>query len=339
MKSSKGTSLKSAKKRSWLLILPVIAGVVVGWYIAVRIMSPVHVVQIIELEEVEDKILACDGTSNVLRVGCYNIAHGRGGKLGATNWDGGNRAMKLERVRKIGKLLQSMNLDIVVLNEVDFSSVWSGHVDQARIIAKEAGYRYIVEQRNIDVAIPFFSLRFGNAILSKYPLSDAIFLDYPHPSQLQEILVGGVKDGVAAMVALPGGSQIQVVAVHLSLEGEAYRHASVQTMLDFHRQSGVPMISMGDFNSTAKGYPGHSTGPEGENCIDALLEIKGLSPLPIKSPIGSQEFTFPSEKPDRAIDWIFVSSPWEIQGHLIIPTDLSDHLPVTATLTLSSNDD
>jgi endonuclease/exonuclease/phosphatase family metal-dependent hydrolase len=271
----------------------------------------------------------------MIRVGCFNIAHGRGPVRGSRNWDGGDKAVKLQRLKEIAQVLKDSRLDVVVLNEADFSSFWSGHVDQARLIAREAGYRYFVEQRNIDVAVPFMKLRFGNAILSKYPLSDALFLDYPHPSRLQEFLVGGFKDGAAATVTLPDGRQIQVVAVHLSLEGETYRTASVEIFMDVQKKSRLPMIALGDYNSTMKEFPGYSSDKTGQNCIETLINDENWSTLPKGPPAQPDDFTFPSQESKRVIDWIFVSSPLSIQEKTVLKSDLSDHLPVIADININ----
>jgi len=332
MKLSKNTSLKHARKRGRLLIWLPIIGFLAGWYLTVRITAPRYVVKIIAPETEQSATSGTEQGLYGLRAGCYNIAHGRGGTPGTSNFGGGSKADKLERIRKIGRLLKKENLDIVVLNEADFASLWSGHMDQARLIADEAGYPYIVEQRNIDVAIPFLSVRFGNAILSRYPISEAAFLDFPHPSKLEEFLFGGFKDGVVATITLPDGKRIQVAAVHLSLEGEVYRNDSVKMIADFQRKSGLPMIAMGDFNSTAKGFPKYHAGPNGENAIDTLLATPKFRTLPHGLPVEPGDFTFASEDPASVIDWIFVTDHWQIEDKTVIQTKLSDHLPVTVVL-------
>ena len=339
-------SLKRAKRRSWLLLLPVLLGVAAGWYLAVRLVSGLHVVALIELENVQAPQSATRQPIERLRVGCYNIAHGRGA-VGTSNFGGGRLKDKRQRLIQIAAVLKEQDLDMVVLNEADFDSIWSGHVDQARLIANNAGYRYIVEQRNIDVAIPFASLRFGNAILSRFPLSDVTFLDFPHPSRWQEWLAGGFKDGVAATVTLPDGEQLQVAAVHLSLEGETYRQDSVEMIHQQHLSSKLPMIAMGDFNSTPTGWPGHRVGPDGENTIDWLMAsedwhtkpqilpiemIDPMNPIDPKVWLQREDFTFPSHTPEKVIDWIFVTSPWKMQNKTVVDTNLSDHLPVIAEI-------
>ena len=304
----------------------------VGWFAVVRFISPWTVIQTFTLKS-EISNSASSESFSQLRVGCYNIAHGRGGRLRTSNWNGGSNNKKKIRIKEIAQLLRDQQLDIVVLNEVDFSSFWNGHINQAEFIAKEAGYPYRVEQRNVDVAIPFVSLRFGNAILSKYPISNAVFLDFPHPSAFEEVMYGGLKKGVAATVTLPDGSQIQVVAVHLSLEGEAFRVSSVRKILQLQQQSALPMVAMGDFNSTAADLPYYHTAPDGQNCIDTLLANPQLTTILPKQPANPKDFTFPSESPIKAIDWIFISPDWQMKEKTVISTDLSDHLPVTAVLT------
>ena len=320
------------KKRVIIWGLLVIPGIVAGWFIVNRLVSPWTVVRTIDLKTTEQELMTSEAAVGSLRVGCYNIAHGRGGMLGSSNWDGGDNKAKQNRLKEIAQLLKHAQLDIIVLNEVDFSSFWSGHVDQATIIAREAGYRYIVEQRNIDVSIPLMNLRFGNAILSNFPLSNARFLDFPHPSRMQELCVGGFKDGVVATATLPNGEQIEIVAVHLSLKGEQYRCGSVKLFMELQKQTTLPMIAMGDFNSTADGWPDHATDASGNNCIDMLLADKNWSTVPAANPVAPADFTFPSQEPVRAIDWICVSSPLSISDKIVIQSNLSDHLPVTAMI-------
>jgi len=303
---------------------------ILGWFAVVRLISPWTVVKTITLES--ENLENSNTPFQTLRVGCYNIAHGRGGRYGVTNWEGGNKTEKIERLKRIAQLLQSVQLDIVVLNEVDFSSIWSGHVDEARVIAEEAGYPYIVEQRNLNMAVPFVSIRFGNAILSQYPISDTTFLDYPNPSEFIELFSGGYKEGVAAVVDLPDDSQIQIVAVHLEVGSEAIRVASARMILDLQQQSSIPTIALGDFNSTARGYPGFHEDADGNNTIDLLVASPQFTTLPQGLPLDPRHLTFPSEKPVRVIDWIFVSPPWQILEKQVLASDLSDHLPVIAEL-------
>lgn len=309
------------------IMMMLLGGLVFTWFAVVRISSPLTVVKTFTLSQEQMNLKA---PVKSLRVGCYNIAHGRGGKLGTKNWEGGSQADKIARLKQIGQLLDIAKLDIVVLNEVDFSSVWSGHIDQAKIIAEEAGFPFVLEQRNLNMSIPFAGLQFGNVVLSKYPIIDVSFLDYPNPSEVIEWITGGYKEGVVATIKLSDTDAIRVAAVHLCVNNESIRKESVSMLLDEQRKSSLPFLLMGDFNS---GYLSSGEQEDPHGAIDVLLASKKLSTIQPEFPISPNLYTFPTESPDRIIDWIFVSREWQMKDLQVMQTSLSDHLPVIAVLT------
>ncbi len=322
--------MKKSAVRRIIIGLLVLLGILGGWFVVVLLIHPWTAVKVIVVQQ--DFAHSSSEMPYFLRVGCYNIAHGRGGKPGANNWDGGSPQEQLSRLTQIGHLLQTLNLDIVILNEVDFASVWSGHINQARVIAREAGYSYLIEQRNVDLAIPFISLRFGNAILSKYPLSDATLLNYPNVSTLSKLASDGLKKGVICTVHLPDHSEIRVVAVHLTVNSEHVRVASIKMILEHQRHSPLPFLLMGDFNTAPRGYPQYYTDEKGANSIELLLAGNHFTTELPDLPPDTEDLTFPSKTPDCVIDWIFTSPPWNIQQYSVISSTLSDHLPVIAVL-------
>ncbi len=88
---------------------------------------------------------------------------------------------------------------------------------------------------------------------------------------------------------------------------------------------------LGDFNSTPTGYPKSTLTNTNENAITYLLnntEFETDSSLQNDSSF----YTFPKEKPDRVIDWIFVNRLLTVKDLRVINSDLSDHLPVVADL-------
>ena len=311
----------------FLLIPLVFVLLLAGWYAVVRLVSPLTVVK-----EKQIAVAApANPTSGVeLTVGCFNIAHGRGDVYGAANWDGGTRDARAARLGAIAKFLQENKLDIVVLNEADFRSFWSGHQNQAEWIARAAGYPYWVEQRNVDVAVSFFGLAFGNAILSRFPVVETHFLNFPAAPLWQRLLVGGMKDGVAATLELPDGSRVLVAALHLSLESEDVRVASVRQVIDLQTQLALPAVVMGDFNTAPAGLPRHSLSSTGENAVELLQRHPPFRGPDIDPAAADAWFSFPSRKPDRVIDWIFVPASWTLEDYRVLPSDLSDHRPLVA---------
>ena len=312
--------------RKLALILCAVAG---AWYLLGRIASPWMAVNVIHLP---DAVRVVDADSvRRLKVGCYNIAHGRGGEYGRKSWQGGGRSEKQERVRRIAQFIKKADLDVLVLNEVDFSAAWSGHFNQARLIAEEAGFPYLVEQRNRDASIPFCAMKSGNAVLSKYPLSAASRIEFPALSTLERLTHGHHRGAICAL-ELPNGQQLQIGAVHMEWRSETIRVASARMLIAIAGATQSSLIALGDFNSTPTGYPHSESDDKGANAMDLLYRSEPFgTSTPAKRP-AQAELTFPSESPDRVIDWILPTAPWRIVEQQVLQSDLSDHLPVVAIL-------
>jgi endonuclease/exonuclease/phosphatase family metal-dependent hydrolase len=315
--------------RKLLFIIAAVPASSLAWYVVVRAISPWTAVKVIAFDIVAPPGPA--GGDGEWRVATYNIANGRGGRSGEPVTGGGDRAAKTERLKQIGRLLKSESVDIVVLNEVDFSSFWSGHIDEAAIIAREAGLPWVMEQRNVDVAFPFLSIRHGNAVLSRFPISKAGRVPFPDYSTLMGML-GDKMDGSVCTVKCPDGETLRVFPVHFTLHGPALQSECVRRIRAVLKESFEPLLVMGDFNAAPPGFGGGRTAAPGGNTIQLMLDSKAFTTAPFGSPEERGHCTFPAAKPDRIIDWIFVTAPWQVAEKKILPTELSDHLPVFARL-------
>jgi endonuclease/exonuclease/phosphatase family metal-dependent hydrolase len=254
-----------------------------------------------------------------LTLACFNIAHGRG--TNDSNWS--DRTERDMRLVDMARLIRDQGAHVVVLNEVDFDSAWSGHEDQARIIAEFAGYRHVLEQRNLDVALPFFRLRFGNAILSRYPIEAPRLVEYP-PLSSWEHWAAGSKQGVCADIVLAPDTRIRIMAVHLEHRDAAIRERSAEGILKCAQESSLPFFCLGDFNATLQGFPAAGSGKVPGAAADLLLKSGRFKTSPMSEPTQDQ-LTFPSYAPDRTIDWIMVPSGWQIVTQQVVATRLSDH--------------
>lgn len=263
-----------------------------------------------------------------IRVLAYNIAHGRG--LATSNWEGGSEKQQRQRLRDIAALLRDADADVVVLNEVDFNCTWSHGINQAAYIAREAGYPYVVEQRNVDVALPWFSARFGNAILSRRTILRAEVVHLPVYSMMKSI-IGGRKRGVVATLDLGDDRTIRVLAVHLEHRDEPTRFVSAGLILDMCDVEVAPLVAAGDFNSTPSGQPSSQSTTEGENAMNRLLD-NGQMRTGVAWSDQIAAFSFPSPAPQRRLDWVLVNEGLEILDDEILDSQLSDHRPVMATI-------
>ena len=234
----------------------------------------------------------------------------------------------MDRLRKIGKLLQKIDADVVVLNEVDFDCSWSHGVNQAAVLAELAGYPYRIEQRNLDFRVLGWRWKFGNAILSRYPIDGVLGIDLPGYSKW-ETEFAGQKRGVLCEVHTDSG-YVRVIAAHLCHRSEDVRVASAELLNQFD----FPTIIAGDFNSTPPDFPRSGADANGANAI-ATLDASGLfkrSPMTAPAAAGR---TFRSQEPVSTIDWILIPIAWEFTGYEVIDSQLSDHRPVVADIRMN----
>lgn len=294
-------------------------------YLYSRLTSPLRRIASAELEAVP----VGAGDSGLLRVACYNIAHGRG--LAASNWAGGSAEQRKERLEQIAAQLRQMNADIVVLNEVDFDASWSGGVNQAEELARMAGYRFRVESANIDLRVLVWNLRFGNAILSRFPLKNVAVVDFPGYA-VWETLLAGKKRGVRAEVSR-GDHVFQIVGAHLSHRPEMVRVESAQMICELAASARGPVIVAGDLNSTPGGFPGHVSTPDSRNAIEVFDSAGEFQRQPVADP-GARDFTFPADAADRIIDWILISDDLRFRQYEVVDSTLSDHKAVVAEIRL-----
>lgn len=295
---------------------------VVGWYVLGRATASSRAIRQTELN---NNATASDWDGQSLRVVSYNIAHGRG--LSPSNWAGD----RSDPLNAIADLLIELNADIVILNEVDFDSSWSGRKNQAQLIAERAGYPWVAEQTNYDLSLPLFRLRFGNAILSRFPITDAQLIAYPAVNRI-EALGFGQKQGLACTVELHTNQSVRIVAVHFDTRDADVRIDSAEAIRQLLLSPGPSLIVAGDFNDAPPESDQTASSLSVLQSAQGMRGIESLSDSP-SSPGGS----FPSPQPTRLIDHLIAQSPWTLTHFEVIPSQLSDHRPIVADLVLSES--
>ena len=290
------------------------------WYLISRIRWIVDPVDVATLDVAAPTTQPFTGR---LRIGAYNIAHGRG--TARNNHAIRSRREVLDRMARIADIIKAEGLDVVVLNEVDFKSYWSRNVDEGRVIAERAGFAHYARQTNIDVAIPFVSIRSGNAVLSRYPIEKAELVSFPGYRTWQTVLAGTHR-GLLCTLRLPDGRRIRVAAVHLAYRGKdtPTRIASARIIERLCRESPLPMFAAGDFNSTLPGWPRAMADARGRTAMSVLLESGHWRTLPTTQPAPA-DLTFSSIRPMSVIDWILAPANSSILSKKVLRLPLSDH--------------
>ena len=171
-------------------------------------------------------------------------------------------------------------------------------MDQVQGIAQAGGYPFVARQTNVDLSMPFFSVRFGNAVLSDYPIASAWIERFSAHSKLERLFAGH-HDSLMTRIALSPEQTILISAVYLeSRSGEAHRAAAhrIKTrMADFDER----LFITGDFNSSPSGFPFFSGA--GTSALDIILATDRFTTFPPCDATATR-CTFPSVSPDRTID-------------------------------------
>lgn len=221
---------------------------------------------------------------------------------------------------RIARVIAREDPDIVCLQELDVERVRSGGVDQARAIAErlEVDYHFHAVSELGDGG------RFGNAILSRYPLTLLETRPLPMAPRAKGVL--HLEDRGALLVALEAnGRRIRIVNTHLSiLASERRSQARALLADDFLGDPGweEPVILAGDLNAAPRSWTVRE------------LETRLRNAVP---PEDRRLRTWTGRTPLRRIDHVLVSPDIEVR-HVYVPrTELSrvasDHLPLVVDFT------
>lgn len=191
--------------------------------------------------------------------------------------------------------------DIVGLNESDPGSLRSGFTNQTHYLAQRGGFDYWSHQPNRSVGGVASS---ANGLLSRIEPLEVV--DHPLPGRIR---------GRGVLLARFGERDdgLHVAVAHLSL-GAGSRMSQLSFIAEL-LQDHPHAVLMGDFNCTPDR-------PE----MEMLYKRTRLRPPDITVP------TFPSWRPQRAIDHILTTGDLECASLRAVPAAQSDHLALSIEL-------
>jgi endonuclease/exonuclease/phosphatase family metal-dependent hydrolase len=223
--------------------------------------------------------------------------------------------------RRVARVIGRHEPDIVAVQELDLKRPRTGGMDQPRMIAKELEMRY-----HFHPNIKFEEERYGNAVLSRYPLT------LVKADKLPARNAGWEPRGAMWCSVDIGGKKIQVVNTHLGLRQEE-RFRQVTALCGprwlSHPDCRGPLILCGDFNALPNSRVCRSIR---RRLRDVQMDMEGHSP----------RATWFSRWPLGRIDHIFVGPGIEVVRVAVSDTDLdkksSDHLPLVVDIRISLDD-
>lgn len=201
--------------------------------------------------------------------------------------------------------IKSLNPDIVALQEVDYRLPRSHFQNQIKQIGDQLRMNYLFIP-NINFVVGAY----GNAILSKYPITDYHYFPLPSGYESRGFIRAQINTGIQT---------IDVFATHLGLDLHE-RVEQISTLTTTMSLSTAPKLLLGDFNTKPTEIP-----------------IQSLRSLYI-DPIHDKQIhlpTYKNKKGEMQLDYIFYSNDFQFDHALTERSLISDHNPLLYSLVLS----
>ncbi len=241
----------------------------------------------------------------------------------------------------------SSDADIICFQEIDLKSKRSYNVNQSLRLAHKLGfmnYAFAVNWNKRYVPFPYWppSAHFGKmvssqSIVSKYPILDTgrIVLKKPentfyYNSFYLDRLIQDVKIKL-------GENTLTILNIHLEAFDRETRQIQAEYVLEYYKKKYKnigPVIILGDFNCVPPDAPkkrGFSDEPDTDYNNEKTIKLfYGEDSLKEACPENNRnEFTFPSDDPDRKLDYIFYTHEFiKSLKVIVLRSNSSDHLPV-----------
>lgn len=223
---------------------------------------------------------------------------------------------------RIANTIRESGADIIGLQEVDVHWGWRSQYDnEIKILANKLNMNYFFAPiYNLDPPSEGSPRRqYGVAILSEYPILNA---------ENRKIARLSTQDSNPAPKSAPGfleaqihvlGEKVPFYVTHLDYRSDpTVREMQVDDMLKImpgHSNT----ILVGDMNAT----------PDADELNPLFQQYEDVWAM---THVDSGN-TFPSQSPNKRIDYVFTTPGMEVQSAQVFQSMASDHLPVTADVT------
>jgi len=214
---------------------------------------------------------------------------------------------------RVAAEIEAADPDLVSLNEVDDGTRRSGGVNEASYLAGATGLRAVFG----PTLLGYDGGRFGNAILSRYPVIES------HNTPLPQVTGFEARALLTATVRV-GHRPVSFSALHLSagVGGTEDRVVEAEAVARVLGTARLPTIVAGDLNSPPDDLPVRILRPY-------LLDAQEQSGT-------GAGLTVPQSDPDRRIDYVLYDNSFTAVrgGTRVLPSDVSDHRSVLTVLAL-----
>lgn len=208
----------------------------------------------------------------------------------------------------MGEAIKQCGADIVGLNEMRDKGVWDDYENQTEILSRLTGLKNHYFAKAIDVGGE--SNPYGNGLLSKYAITNVETIAIPDPEPKSG--ADGYESRCIIKATLE--NSLTVLVTHFGLNADEQKNAADTVLKNMPSER---CILMGDFNVCPN---------------DEILNPIRKSMTDAADFFEKPLLSFPSDSPDRKIDYIFVTPDIEIIGADIPAIVASDHRPHIADI-------
>jgi endonuclease/exonuclease/phosphatase family metal-dependent hydrolase len=247
----------------------------------------------------------------------------RDGQLTVVSWNIAQGA----RYDSIREALATLEADIYLLQEVDLGVRRSDYRNVARDLADDLGMNWVFagEFQEIGQSRRSAPAITGQAVLSRYPIHNAVALPFENQARLRWRLdpFQPRRGGRMALRAESGG--VLVYNAHIeSAKDDRFRRKQIDEMVSDHlepERAARPVVFAGDFNTENL--------PEKSPVVRGLIDEGFVDALgPLESPRRT------SVHHDQPLDWIFIRNMAPRRGRVIEVPKASDHFPLEAEVSV-----
>jgi endonuclease/exonuclease/phosphatase family metal-dependent hydrolase len=213
-----------------------------------------------------------------------------------------------QRLSRIAELIKAEEPDFVCLSET-VVECGACPVNQVATLAEATGMHAWAFGENYNFGLPCFRVVGGNAILSRWPLETVA---NPPLAGRRPFYATKNNRRVLWCAAQIDGRRVLLASIHTDSFDRTNNRRQTEQILEFAGDREA--ILAGDFNALPD-WPS----------IQFVRDSRRFS--------GAFDGprTFPSNAPERRIDFIFAPAAWELVEEHVLDSDVSDHRPVVAT--------
>jgi endonuclease/exonuclease/phosphatase family metal-dependent hydrolase len=294
-------------------------------------------------------------TQDTIRVMAYNIGYGYGLGSDGSGYVPKMKAQMDSAIEAMGQLIRDEQVDLVLLQEIDFRADRSGRTDQLALLAETSGLPFLAYGVSWDanyVPFPYWppSYHFGRvvgggAVLSKFPIvmNEVHLLAKPaaNPWYYNRFYLYRYHQVVGFQV---NGDTLYAINNHLEAFDKTNRmeHAQSlnQLMHSYVNENKSLVVVGGDFNSVPESASqkrafndNEEDNYEQDQTLSIIAGQANFVEMVSDEAYRTQEsawFTFPANAPNRRLDYLFVNRQYPFINPRVVNQagSLSDHLPV-----------